>query len=91
LMVTTSYKKQEIYSVEAGDYIGQMFVVIDIADDYVCCLTLPNMENISVPKDSFEQGRNTDIIRFIEKLPKDVFKISVAQYKANENTNNRWK
>lgn len=78
------YNKQEIYSVEEGDYIGHMFIVVDITKDDVCCLKLPDMENIKVPKKSFEQGRNTDIIRFIEKLPRDVFKTSVAQYEKNE-------
>ena len=81
-----TYKKQEIYSVEGGDYIGRMFVVVDITKDDVCCLKLPDMENIKVPKESFEHGRNTGIIRFIEKLPSDVFKTSAAQYEKNEVT-----
>jgi len=71
----TSYKKQEIYAVETGDYVGQMFVVVDITKGVVCCLRLPDMENIIVSKESFEHGRNTDILKFIEKLPRDVFKM----------------
>lgn len=87
-MVKTLYKQGEVYCIEAGDYLGQMFVVVDIADDHVGCLRLPDMDNISVPKESFDTGRNTNIITLIEKLPRDVFKVSKAQYIKNENSNN---
>lgn len=90
-MVKTSYKKGDIYGVEAGDFIGQMFVIVKITDSYVGCLRLPDMDNIRVPKDSFDLGRNMDIIKRIEKLPRKVYKISEAQYIKNEDSNNRWK
>ena len=87
-MVKTKYKQGEIYCIEAGDYLGQMFVVVDITEDYVGCLRLPDMDNIKVPRESFDTGRNTNIITLMEKLPRDVFKISKAQYSKNENSNN---
>ena len=90
-MVKTKYKEGEIYGIETGDYTGQMFVVVDITDEYVGCLRLPDMENIKVPKESFEHGRNSDIITLSEKLPRNVYKISKAQYIKNENSNNRLK
>ena len=47
------------------------------------------MENIKVPIESFENGRNNDIIKFVEKLPRKVYSVVEAQYNKNENSNNR--
>ena len=87
-MKVSSFKQGEIYGIETGDFAGQMFVIVDIADEYIGCLKLPDMENIKVPTDSFERGRNTGIITLSEKLPRSVYKISKAQYYKNENSNN---
>jgi|GEM_PF-1487748 len=87
-MVKTSYKKGEIYGIETGDFVGRMFVIIEITDEFVGCLRLPDMENTKVPKDSFEHGRNTGIITLSEKLPRNVYKVSKAQYYKNEDSNN---
>ena len=84
-----SYCKREIYAVETGDYVGQMFAVVDLKKHAVGCLILPRMENIDVLIESFDNGRNNDIIKFIEKLPKNVYSVVEAQYRKNENSNNR--
>ena len=83
------YCKREVYAVETGDYVGQMFTIVDPKEDFIGCLALPLMENIKVPIDSFENGRNNDIIKFVEKLPRKVYSVVEAQYKKNENSNNR--
>ena len=83
------YCKRDIYAVETGDYVGQMFAIVDPRDDVIGCLSLPRMENIEVPIQSFDTGRNNDIIKFVEKAPKDVYSVIEAQYKKNENSNNR--
>ena len=83
------YCKRQVYAVETGDYVGQMFTIVEPKEDYVGCLALPSMENIKVPKESFETGRNSNIIKFIEKLPRNVYSVVEAQYKKNENSNNR--
>lgn len=83
MMKKTSYNKGEIYAIETGDYVGQMFVVVESRDDYIGCLRLPDMENIHVPKEAFDRGRNNGIMTLMEKLPKKVFKISKAQYIKN--------
>ena len=66
-MKVLNFKEGEIYGIETGDYIGQMFVIIEITDEYIGCLRLPDMENTKVPKDSFEHGRNTGIITLSER------------------------
>ena len=86
-----NYCKKDIYAVQTGDYIGQMFVVVDPTEDTIGCLSLPKMENIKVPRESFDNGRNNDIIKFVEKLPRKVYSVVEAQYNKNENSNNRRK
>lgn len=83
-----AYKEREVYSIEAGDFVGQMFVVVDIQDEYVGCLRLPEVENIKVPKSDFDRGRNIGIMRHIERLPRNVYGVSKAQYLKNENSDN---
>jgi len=84
-----SYYKRDIYAVETGDFIGQMFAIVDPRDNIIGCLSLPQMENIEVPIESFDTGRNEDIIKFVERLPKDVYSVIEAQYNKNENSDNR--
>ena len=81
--------RREVYAVERGDYVGRMFAIVDPRDDVIGCLSLPQMENIEVPLESFENGRNNDIIKFVVKLPRKVYSVIEAQYKKNENTDNR--
>jgi len=83
------YCKRDIYAVQTGDYVGKMFAIVDPKKDAIGCLVLPVMENIEVPIQSFDTGRNEDIIKFVEKLPKDIYSVVEAQYKKNENTDNR--
>ena len=84
-----NYRKRDIYAVETGDYIGKMFAVVDPKKDTIGCLILPQMENVNVPIESFDNGRNNDIIKLVEKLPKKVYSVVEAQYKKNENSDNR--
>jgi hypothetical protein len=83
------YRKRDIYAVETGDYVGKMFAVVKLKKDTIGCLILPQMENVDVPIESFDNGRNNDIIKFVEKLPKNVYSVVEAQYNKNENSNNR--
>ena len=83
------YCKRQVYAIETGDYVGKMFAVVDPKKEAIGCLILPQMENIDVPIESFDNGRNNDIIKLVEKLPKKVYSVVEAQYKENENSDNR--
>ena len=76
-------KKREMYAVNNGDYVGQMFAVIAVDKDNVSCLSMPSMENVEVPLDKFDLGRNSDIITLVEKLSRDIWKTCEAQYNNN--------
>ena len=89
--VIWSDEYNNIYAVETGDYVGKMFAIVQPKKDAIGCLILPVMENIDVPIESFDNGRNEDIIKFVERLPKDVYSVVEAQYKKNEDPNNRRK
>lgn len=81
-------KKRELYACSQGDFVGKTFVVISVESQSVNCLQLPEMKNIQIPTDTFDIGRNSDIIELVEVIPKDVFEITAAQYHKNEDSNN---
>ena len=83
------YCKRDLYAVQTGDYVGQMFAIVKPTKKFVGCLSIPKMENIEVPVESFDNGRNNDIIKLVEKLPKKVYSVVEAQYKKNEGPDNR--
>ena len=83
------YSKQQIYAVQTGDYVGQMFAVVDIQNDFIGCLSIPKLDNVIVPLEAFDSGRNNDIIKLVEELPNDVYEVVESQYNKNENSDNR--
>ena len=83
-----SIKKRQCYAVQTGDFVGQMFMVCEVTDEEVGCLSVPAMENVKVPKDKWIIGRNSDILDFVEVLPRQTFKVIQAQYNKNEDSNN---
>jgi hypothetical protein len=85
------YSKRQVFAVQTGDYAGQMFIIVEPNKDSIGCLSIPTMENVKVPFDTFAHARNTDIIKYVEQLPRKVFKVSAAQYFKNENSGNRRK
>jgi len=80
--------KRELYACSQGDFVGKTFVVINVDGQTVNCLQIPEMTNIKISTESFDSGRNSDIIELVEVLPKDVFEVTAAQYHKNEDSNN---
>ena len=80
--------KRELYACSQGDFVGKTFVVINVENQNVNCLQLPELKNIQISTEQFDVGRNSDIIELIEVLPEDVFEITTAQYHKNEDSNN---
>jgi hypothetical protein len=78
-------KIRETYAVQTGDYVGQMFIVCEVTEKGVGCLSVPDMKNVLVPTDKWTLGRNSDIIEYVETLPDEVYMISETQYFVNEN------
>ena len=90
-MDQSRFHKKQVYAVQTGQYAGQMFIIVESNKDYAGCLSIPTMENVKVPFDALKHARNNNIIKYVEQLPRSVFKISAAQYFKNENSGNRRK
>ena len=81
----------DVYAVHTGKYAGEMLIFIkSVGNDY-CFLSVPVMKNRVISNILFDHGRNSNILRYVERVPSYVIKTSTAQYVKNEKTNNRRK
>jgi hypothetical protein len=74
-----------IYVVDAGYYGGDYIVLIK--SDYVSMsfLNLGNMSIQTIDMDTFLRGFDYSVVRYLEKLPKYVFKVCKTQYEQINN------
>lgn len=73
-------KKGDVYAVQTGDFVGQLFNFIKKdGDDYVF-LSIPSMEIQRVPEEKFDFAKEHEIIDYVESLPRNIFKVVKAQY-----------
>lgn len=79
-------KKRQAYAVQTGDYVGQMFIVCEITNQDIGCLSIPIMENVLVPKSKWSLGSESNIIEYVENISRDVFKVCVVQYNKNKDS-----
>ena len=79
-----------LYACHHGQYAGQLFAFIcrDKKEHTYNFLRMPEMITTKISQKDFDDGLDKEIIKFVEKLPKYVYKIVYSQYKKNENTNN---
>jgi hypothetical protein len=86
-------KAGNIYACHHGQWAGQLFCFIcqDKKEQTYNFLRMPDMATTKMSQNDFNNGLDKEIIKFVEKCPKYVFKVIEAQYKKNENTNNRRK
>ena len=79
-------KQGNMYAVHHGDYAGQMIVYImqNRKEQRYTFLALPDMKTLKIKQTDFDQGISTGLVKFVEKTPKHVTKVIVAQYKKNQ-------
>jgi len=77
---TKKPKKRFLYAVKNGDHAGKFIAYIDTLQDNYCFLAVPGNEKLKVPITDFENGIDNGIVEFVEKLPRDVFKVLEAQH-----------
>jgi len=82
-------KQGDVYAIHHGDYAGQMIVYImqDKKEQRYNFLALPDMKTLKIKQEDFDAGIKTDLVKFVEKVPKHVIKVILAQYKKNEHIN----
>jgi hypothetical protein len=92
-MLKSKIKSGNIYACHHGQYAGQLFAFIcrDKKELTYNFLRMPDMITTKISQEDFDDGLDKDIIKFVEKVPKYVHKIIMAQYRKNENTDNRRK
>lgn len=78
---------RKIFAVTKGVFLGEMLVFIKEEGSNFCFLSLPSCENRKIPKEKFDFGIENGILDFVEKSPKDVYKVTVKQYQKNESNN----
>jgi hypothetical protein len=77
-------KKRDIYATHHGDYAGQMFIACHITKSEYGFLAIPDMENVTVPKEKFDFGMDNGILEFVEQMPIHMFSTVKKQYKKNK-------
>jgi len=73
-----------VYAVHTGTYAGQMLLFIKTETVDYCFLSVPEMNNLTIPHAIFEHGLKNNIVKYAETVPSYVLKVSTAQYKQNE-------
>jgi hypothetical protein len=79
-----SPKFGNVYAVQTGDYVGQMFILISKNEEDYDFLASPLMENKKVTFDKFDFALKEGIIEYVERLPKFVRNIARTQHKENQ-------
>lgn len=81
---TNSLAKGKVYAVTKGKYLGEFLVYIRSTTGSHHFLSLPKMNNRSIPSHHFESGMSKGILDFQEVLPKHVTNICISQFNKNE-------
>lgn len=78
----------DTYGVQTGQYVGEMWVFVEKSKDLLKFLSVPKMVNREVTKEKFDTGKELDIIEFVEKVPKNLFRVIKKQFQENRNSEN---
>jgi len=76
-------KKQYIYAVTAGYYLGELLVYIETDNRVYKFLSLPEMLVREIPIEKFNIGIQDKIVDVVEKIPGHVYKMCKLQYFKN--------
>jgi hypothetical protein len=77
-----SLKGGDVYAVQTGDYVGELWIYVESNDENHYFLA-PNKINRQIPKEKFDFGKEHGIIEFVETTPKNIFKVLKEQYNQN--------
>lgn len=83
-MFFSKLKLGSTYACQTGIHAGKLLIFMESKGDDYAFLSVPTMENALIPKKEFDFGLNNSIIEYVERVPKEVRKVTQAQYKSNE-------
>jgi len=72
------------YAVTTGIFAGEILIFVEDADKAYSFLSIPKMENRSIPQENFDAGIQSHIVDVVGQIPRDVFKVCRMQYKKNK-------
>jgi hypothetical protein len=76
-------KSGSAYACQAGDHAGKMLIYISKKGEKYGFLSIPTMENLWIPTKEFDNGIKNSIIEYVERVPKEVRKVTEAQFLSN--------
>ena len=76
------------FAIKTGTYAGEIIIFIKQNSQNYEFLSVPKMLNRQIPVEKFKLGVDTGIVDFVEKIPKDVYKIVSAQFEKNSRSLN---
>jgi len=74
---------RESYAVTTGTYAGEIFIFVEEKDNKYHFLAIPVIQNRVVPKEKFQLALQSDILKYVRRIPKKVFSVVHAQYDKN--------
>ena len=79
---------RNMYAISQGSFRGEFFIYINHDDKNYYFLSLPYNNVREVPVNDFNEGIKKGLVEFLEKIPKNVYEICVAQYNEAKAKNN---
>jgi hypothetical protein len=73
-------KSRYLYAIKNGDHAGKFIAYIATLKGDHCFLSIPGNEKLKVPIKDFDNGVAADLVSFVEILPKNIYKVIVAQH-----------
>ena len=76
--------KGDTYTVETGDYAGQILTFIESDEESHHFVSMPEAKNLAIPLEKFDFAKEHEIIKYIEKVPRKVTRVVEAQFRHNQ-------
>lgn len=80
-------RSREVYAVTAGAMLGELWIFCKKEKSSLFFLSIPDNFNREVSRKKFDIGIKAGILQYIEKIPRDIYKESLEQFKVNESNN----
>ena len=77
-------KAKQVYAINTGTFVGEMFVFCKKDAENYYFLSIPKNVNRSVPIDKFNFALDNKIAEYVTDLPSKVYNICFKQYEYNE-------
>ena len=76
----TDIQECNLYVVDAGTYGGDYLVLIQKQSNDLTFLVLPEIQKRTIEITVFQRGIDNGVVKFLEKLPKSIFKTCKLQF-----------